>query len=191
MPLSVDTSKPEVARACLAAGAHIINDVTGLADPDMAAAARASGAGVIVMHMQGTPATMQLDPHYDDVVNDILRFFEERIAALTAQGLQREAMVIDPGLGFGKRFQHNLQIMARLAEFQQLGLAGLFGGVAQGLHRQDHRPRRRSEFEWFVGHGIHRPGPEGGPDRPRPRRGRHEGHGADVGSDSADRPLTT
>ena len=122
-----------MARACLTAGAHIINDVTGLGDPDMAAAARASGAGVIVMHMQGTPATMQLDPHYDDVVDDILRFFEERIASLTAQGLKRETIAIDPGLGFGKRFQHNLQIVARLAEFQKFGLPVCFGASRKGF----------------------------------------------------------
>ena len=79
------------------AGAHIINDVTGLGDADMVEAARDSGAGVIVMHMQGTPATMQIDPHYDDVVADVLRFLEERIASLTAQGLKRETMAIDPG----------------------------------------------------------------------------------------------
>ncbi len=133
VPLSVDTSKPEVARACLNAGAHIINDVTGLSHPDMLSAAKESGAGVIVMHMQGTPATMQLDPKYDDVVGDILRFFEERIAALTAQGLRRETIVIDPGLGFGKRFQHNLQIIARLAAFQHLGLPVCFGASRKGF----------------------------------------------------------
>jgi dihydropteroate synthase len=133
VPLSVDTSKPAVARACLTAGAHIVNDVTGLSDPDMQATVRDAGAGAIVMHMQGTPATMQLDPCYGDVVDDILQFFEERIALLTAQGLRREALVIDPGLGFGKRFQHSLQIMARLAEFQRLGLPVCLGASRKGF----------------------------------------------------------
>jgi len=133
IPLSVDTSKPDVARACLLAGAHIINDVTGLIDPEMQAVGRTVGAGVILMHMQGTPATMQVDPRYDDVVKDILQFFDERIALLTAQGLRREAIAIDPGLGFGKRFQHNLHLIAHLAEFQRFGVPVCFGASRKGF----------------------------------------------------------
>jgi dihydropteroate synthase len=133
VPISIDTSKAEVARACLAAGAHIINDVTGLADPNMVDAARSSGAGVIVMHMQGTPQTMQLDPRYDDVVADILRFFDERLAALSAQGIKRETIALDPGLGFGKRFQHNLEIIAHLEAFQKFGLPVCFGASRKGF----------------------------------------------------------
>jgi dihydropteroate synthase len=133
VPLSVDTSKPAVARACLGAGAHIINDVTGLADPEMADVARITGAGAILMHMQGTPATMQFDPQYDDVVNDIRRFFEQRLADLAAQGIERSTLAIDPGLGFGKRFKHNLEILARLGEFRSLGLPLCLGASRKGF----------------------------------------------------------
>jgi dihydropteroate synthase len=120
VPISVDTSKAEVARAALDAGARIINDVTGLVDPGMVAVARDSGAGVIVMHMQGTPATMQIDPRYDNVVTDLYRWFEERLQSLTEQGLPAERVVLDPGIGFGKTLQHNLDLLIRLAEFQRL-----------------------------------------------------------------------
>jgi len=132
-PISVDTSKSAVARACLEAGAHIINDVTGLGDPDMVAVARESGAGVILMHMQGTPATMQLEPRYDDVVNDIRRFLEQRIAEVTGQGVDRSCLAIDPGLGFGKRFKHNLEILARLGEFRSLGVPLCLGASRKGF----------------------------------------------------------
>ena len=133
IPLSIDTSKPAVARACLEAGAHIVNDVTGLSDPQMTAVVREFGAGAILMHMQGTPATMQIAPHYDDVVNDILKFFDQRIAEATAQGLERSQLVIDPGLGFGKTFQHNLTILARLGEFRKLGLPICLGASRKGF----------------------------------------------------------
>src|SRR5262249_9735603 len=122
VPISIDTSKAEVAAACLRAGAHLINDVTGLTgDPRMAETARDLGAGVIVMHMQGTPATMQVAPRYDDVVIDLSRFFAERIQSLTAQGIAPEAIALDPGIGFGKTREHNIALLARLAEFRKLG----------------------------------------------------------------------
>jgi dihydropteroate synthase len=122
VPLSVDTYKAETARACLAAGARIINDITGLAgDSAMPEVVREAGAGVILMHMQGTPATMQLEPHYEDVVGDISRFFEERLQVLADLGIARERIVLDPGIGFGKTLDHNLEILARLKEFQHLG----------------------------------------------------------------------
>ena len=133
IPLSIDTSKPAVARACLEAGAHIINDVTGLSDPQMTAAVREFGAGAILMHMQGTPATMQIAPHYDDVVHDILTYLDKRIAEVTAQGLGRSQLVIDPGLGFGKTFEHNLTILARLGEFRKLKLPICLGASRKGF----------------------------------------------------------
>lgn len=133
-PLSVDTSKAEVARQCLARGARIINDVTALSgDPEMLAVARAAHAGVVLMHMQGTPATMQLNPQYEDVVGDIRRYFEERLAALTMAGLARESLVIDPGIGFGKTKEHNLTILRRLEEFQALGRPVCLGASRKGL----------------------------------------------------------
>src|SRR5262249_29785700 len=121
VPLSVDTSKAAVARACLQAGAHIINDVTALTgDGDMFETARSTGAGVILMPMQGTPATMQVAPHYEDVVGDICRYLLNRLQDVTARGLPLEKIALDPGVGFGKTHQHNLEIVARLEEFQRL-----------------------------------------------------------------------
>ena len=122
VPVSVDTSKAEVARRCLAAGARIINDVTALAgDSDMPAVVREHACGVILMHMQGTPQTMQQAPQYEDVVSEIGHFFEERLKTARADGIPDESIVLDPGIGFGKKGKHNLEILARLAEFQRLG----------------------------------------------------------------------
>jgi dihydropteroate synthase len=119
--LSIDTSKAEVAQACIRAGAHIVNDVTGLTgDPHMAEAARDTGAGLIVMHMQGTPATMQLAPRYDDVVQDLFQYFSERLQSLTASGIDCECVAIDPGIGFGKTRDHNITLLARLGKFMEL-----------------------------------------------------------------------
>ena len=120
--ISVDTTKAEVARHCLAAGAAIVNDVTGLrGDPDMPAVAAESGAGVVVMHMQGTPATMQHDPHYADVVGEVAAFLQERLHALAAAGISPEAVCLDPGIGFGKALDHNLELLANLGALRRLG----------------------------------------------------------------------
>jgi dihydropteroate synthase len=132
--LSVDTSKAAVARECLRRGVHIINDVTALAgDPDMAEVVRAAGAGAVLMHMQGTPATMQINPHYEDVLADLGRFFEDRLRALTAAGLAPEQFVLDPGIGFGKTVEHNLEILARLGELQRFGRPVCLGASRKGF----------------------------------------------------------
>jgi len=134
VPLSVDTSKAEVARRCLAAGARIINDVTALqGDAGMAEVARSAGAAVIVMHMQGTPATMQLRPHYDKVVADILGFLEARLHALADLGIAAERIALDPGIAFGKTLAHNLELLARLGEFQRLGRPVCLGVSRKGF----------------------------------------------------------
>ncbi len=144
VPISIDTMKADVARQAIAAGAAIINDVTGLTgDPAMPSVARETGAGVVVMHMQGTPQTMQLDPHYDEVVADIRRFFEQRLAALAASGIEAARVVLDPGIGFGKRTEHNLELLARLGEFRDLGRPLLLGVSRKG----------------FIGKVLGRPGP--------------------------------
>lgn len=109
--LSVDTCKAEVAREALAAGARVINDVCGFRDPAMIAVAAASGAGLIVMHMQGTPRTMQQAPAYDDLHGEISGFFQSRHDALTGAGVGPERIVYDPGIGFGKSPAHNLAIL--------------------------------------------------------------------------------
>ncbi len=133
-PLSIDTSKAAVAEACLRAGAHVINDVTGLAgDPGMAEVARRHGAGVVVMHMQGTPATMQVNPAYNDATTDISSFLQLRIESLVGQGIALESIAIDPGIGFGKTFEHNLQLLARLHEFRKLGRPLCLGVSRKGF----------------------------------------------------------
>jgi len=116
-PLSIDTLKPEVARQCLIAGASIINDVAGLRDPAMTAVAAQHRAGVIIMHMRGTPQTMQKDPRYADVVGEVEAFFEERLKALSAAGIPRETICLDPGIGFGKTQEHDLDLLANLGAF--------------------------------------------------------------------------
>ena len=132
--VSVDTSKAEVARACLEAGAHVINDVTGLrGDPALVDVVREFQAGAVVMHMQGTPATMQQNPQYDDVVVDLFRFFEERVQSLTARGLAADAIALDPGIGFGKTHEHNLALLTRLADYQTLGRPVCLGVSRKGF----------------------------------------------------------
>jgi dihydropteroate synthase len=138
VPISIDTSKAAVARACLAAGAHIVNDVTGLSDPAMVDVVREHQAGAIIMHMQGTPATMQLAPKYDNVVHDLFRFFQQRLTMLTQQGIAQERIVIDPGIGFGKTREHNLELLARLDAFQQLGRPLCLGVSRKGLLKSKH-----------------------------------------------------
>jgi dihydropteroate synthase len=133
-PLSVDTSKAEVARSSLAAGAHIINDVTALdGDPAMMEVAVRSKAGLILMHMKGTPATMQTDPRYENVIAEIDRFFEERLRLAVKAGISPERIVLDPGIGFGKTSEHNLEILARLGEFQRFGRPVCLGVSRKGF----------------------------------------------------------
>jgi dihydropteroate synthase len=134
LPLSIDTSKAEVARACLACGARIVNDVTALGgDAAMAGAVRDFRAGVILMHMQGKPTTMQVDPRYDNVIGDISEFFQARINAAVAAGIDLKRVVLDPGIGFGKTRAHNLEILARLQEFQRLGRPVCLGVSRKGF----------------------------------------------------------
>jgi len=134
VPLSVDTSKAEVARRCLECGASIINDVTALGgDADMAAVVRASGAAIVLMHMQGTPATMQAAPVYGDVVAEVADFFQERLQAAAKVGIGAERVVLDPGIGFGKTVTHNLQLLARLDAFQRLGRPVCLGVSRKGF----------------------------------------------------------
>jgi dihydropteroate synthase len=134
VPISVDTSKAEVARQCLKLGAQIINDVTALAgDPEMVGVVREFEAGIVLMHMQGTPATMQRDPRYGDVVADVLKFLRRRLKACVKAGLAPERIVLDPGIGFGKTVEHNLTLLARLEEFQKLKRPVLLGVSRKGF----------------------------------------------------------
>jgi dihydropteroate synthase len=131
--LSIDTSKAEVARRCLDAGAAIVNDVTGLADPEMVRACAEAKAGVVVMHMQGDPRTMQIDPQYTDVVAEEVEFFEARLRHLADSGIDPLAVSIDPGIGFGKTREHNLQLLANLGAFGRFGRPLCLGVSRKGF----------------------------------------------------------
>ncbi|MDQ3995000.1 MAG: dihydropteroate synthase [Actinomycetota bacterium] len=122
IPISIDTSKAEVARRSLALGAVMVNDVTALrGDPDLARVVADSQAYLCLMHMLGEPRTMQEDPRYDDVVSDVVRFLEKRLEAAVAAGIPEERICLDPGIGFGKTVAHNLELLARLDELVALG----------------------------------------------------------------------
>jgi dihydropteroate synthase len=143
--LSIDTTKVAVARAALEAGASLVNDVSALRfDPGMAALVAETGAGCCLMHMLGEPRTMQEDPRYDDVVSDVKAFLEERLAFAVAEGVEEERVWLDPGIGFGKTVEHNLELLRRLDEIVAIGrpvvvgtsrksfLGKLVGGRAEG-----------------------------------------------------------
>jgi len=126
--ISVDTSKAAVARAALDAGAEIVNDVTALSgDPEMQEVVRRSGAGAILMHMRGTPRTMQVDPHYGDVVAEVRGFLASRAEALVESGVERRRLAVDPGIGFGKTLDHNLRLLANLPSISTCGLPLVVG----------------------------------------------------------------
>ncbi len=134
VPLSVDTYKAEVARRALEAGAHIVNDVTALTgDPDMAEVVRGFRAGVVLMHMQGTPATMQVNPSYADVTTEVAEFLEARLQTIADLGIARTRVVLDPGIGFGKTMEHNLELLARLDRLGKLGRPICLGVSRKGF----------------------------------------------------------
>ena len=134
VPVSIDTSKSTVARVAMEAGAEIINDVTGLeGDPRMARLAVESAAGVCVMHMQGTPQTMQDNPTYDNVVRDILEYLKQRRDSLAKQGVELDRICLDPGIGFGKTHEHNLTLVRDCRRFHELGCPILAGPSRKGF----------------------------------------------------------
>lgn len=134
IPISIDTGKAAVAAAAIAAGAEIINDVTGLdGDPEMAAVARTHRVGVCVMHMRGTPQTMQDDPSYDDVVREIADYLLARREDCLAKGIPHERICLDPGIGFGKTHAHNLQLLRSVGRFVRLGSPLLIGHSRKGF----------------------------------------------------------
>jgi dihydropteroate synthase len=142
VPISVDTSKAAVMSAAVAAGASLINDVRALREPGAIEAAARTDAAVCLMHMQGQPRTMQQEPRYDDVVAEVRAFLEERADACVAAGIARERLVVDPGIGFGKRLEHNLALLARLSELSRIGLP-LLVGVS-----------RKSMFQALLGRAV-------------------------------------
>jgi dihydropteroate synthase len=127
-PVSVDTSKPEVAEAALGLGVHMVNDVTGLAGgPELAALCAAHGAGLAVMHMRGTPRTMQDEPRYDDLLGEVRDGLERAVGTAEAAGVAPDAICVDPGIGFGKTLAHNLTLLKRLDAFRSIGKPILVG----------------------------------------------------------------
>jgi dihydropteroate synthase len=132
--VSIDTSKLTVAEAALDAGASIVNDVTALRhDPEIAALCADRGAGLVLMHMQGDPRTMQERPAYEDVVDEVKAFLAERLATAVAAGVPEEGIWLDPGIGFGKTLDHNLELLRRLGELRDLGRPLLVGTSRKGF----------------------------------------------------------
>jgi dihydropteroate synthase len=127
-PVSIDTAKAEVARRALELGAEMVNDVTALrGDPELAGVVAGAGAYLCLMHMQGEPRTMQDDPRYDDVVSDVKAFLEGRLAFAVSEGIREELVCLDPGIGFGKTVEHNLELVRRLPELAAIGRPVLVG----------------------------------------------------------------
>ncbi len=133
LPISIDTSKPEVMRAAVAAGAGFINDVRALREDGAMDAAAELGVPVCLMHMQGEPATMQDDPSYEDVVAEVHGFFNQRLFACQMAGIDRKKLVLDPGFGFGKNLEHNLRLLRQLPRIVELGVPVLAGLSRKGM----------------------------------------------------------
>jgi dihydropteroate synthase len=163
MPLSIDTRKPEVARAALDAGAVAVNDVSGAREPGMLEVVAASGAGLVLMHMLGDPKTMQVEPRYEDVVREVRAYLAQRLEAAEAAGIDRDRLAVDPGLGFGKTYEHNLELMWHIDRFLGLGVPVVVGpsrksfiGAALGDLPIDQRLEGTvGAAAWLAGKGAH------------------------------------
>ncbi len=131
--VSVDTMKPEVARVALESGAEIVNDVSGARAPEMRRVVSDFGSGLVVMHMQGEPRTMQDNPTYDDVVEDVARYLSDRAELCVTEGIPTDRIVVDPGFGFGKTVSHNLALLERLGHFTGLGYPVMVGISRKGF----------------------------------------------------------
>ena len=161
--LSVDTMKASVARAAIEAGADIVNDVSALAyDAAMPDVVRESGAGAVLMHMQGMPGTMQSDPRYDDVVSEVAALLAARVAACVRAGIPRAALAVDPGIGFGKTVAHNVALLAHLEALQGMGCVVLVGlsrkrflGALTGCEVDARLPASLAALTFCVMQGVH------------------------------------
>jgi len=128
IPISIDTYKSKVAEEALKAGADMINDISaGRFDPNIIEVARDYNCPIVIMHMKGNPKTMQIDPVYDNVIEEIKRFLQERIETLLKKGISQEKIIIDPGIGFGKKAEHNITILQNIEKFKDLGCPILVG----------------------------------------------------------------
>ncbi len=153
--LSIDTSKAEVADRCLAAGAHVINDVTALGDPDMGDAVRRHGAGVVLMHSRGTPSTMQHLAEYGDVVAEVRSHLQARLQAAAELGIDGVRVALDPGIGFAKTAAHNLALVRRLGEIAALGRPVVLGASRKGfLGEITGRPRQERDAATHACHAF-------------------------------------
>lgn len=160
--ISVDTTKAVVAERALATGARIVNDISALRiDERMANVVRDAGAGLVLMHMQGTPETMQQAPQYAEVVTDVLGFLRARVASAIDRGIAREQIAVDPGIGFGKTVEHNLKLLAHLDEFRSLGCPVLVGasrksflGKVLGRETNERLWGSLAAAVWAVAHGA-------------------------------------
>ena len=162
VPISVDTRKPAVAKAALEAGALIVNDISGAQDPEMFAVARGASAGMVVMHMKGVPKTMQVAPHYDDVVAEVHEYLRERIESAEFAGIAPEQLCVDPGIGFGKDLQQNLALMHHVESLLDLGRPVLVGpsrkrfiGALLGLPEDERVEGTAGAVAWLVARGGH------------------------------------
>ena len=134
VPVSIDTGRAAVARQAVEKGACIVNDISALRfDPDLADVVSSTNVSVVLMHMQGTPETMQSDPHYDNVVDDILAFLNERVRYAVSHGIPEERIIVDPGIGFGKSLDHNLTILRNIGRFHETGCAVLVGASRKSM----------------------------------------------------------
>ncbi|MSU62849.1 MAG: dihydropteroate synthase [Pedosphaera sp.] len=163
VPISIDTQKPAVARAALEAGASIINDIAAnRTDPLMWHVASSTGAGYVAMHMQGTPATMQVNPSYEDVSREVCVFFDERMSKLAEAGVLRERVVLDVGIGFGKTIEHNLELLRHLKAFRRferpllLGVSrkSFLGRITGGADVAGRLPAALACVCWAVQQGV-------------------------------------
>jgi dihydropteroate synthase len=167
--VSIDTTKAVIAEKALAAGARIVNDISALRfDPRMVEVIRDAGAGVVLMHMQGTPQTMQQNPRYKEVVTEVRLFLAERIAFAESHGLKKSQIAVDPGIGFGKTMEQNLQLLAHVSEFNSLGCTVLVGasrksfigkvlsprGLQQGREANERLWGTAATVAWAVAQGA-------------------------------------
>ena len=158
IPISVDTTKAVVAREVLAAGADMINDVSGLSDPEMIPLLRTMAAGYCLMHAQGSPKTMQDDPQYEDVVGEVFEFLNNRRAMMIDSGIQPETIVVDPGLGFGKTSAQTWQLVEQIASFHRLGAPILVGHSRKRFIAErfsDHEEGTRLVSARLLASGVH------------------------------------
>ena len=158
IPVSVDTTKAEVAREVLAAGADIINDVSGLSDPGMLEVLRTTGPGYCLMHTQGTPKTMQDDPQYDDAPGEVFAFLKDRRKMMIESGIVPETIAVDPGLGFGKTLEHNWQLVENIACFHRLAAPILVGHSRKRFIADrfaDREAGTRQVSQQLIASGVH------------------------------------